>query len=182
MLAAAEEAGVLRQVIGASARIGLFAGLHNHLYPDIPEALAVAALWPDAGPGMLREAFKPPRALIGRIEALREARAHLTRERGAPLLRALYRFGREAVCDAMLLEAAEGREAQDWLSLLSEAERLRVLVLPIGGRDLIAAGLAPGPALGEAISRFEAEWLAQGCPADEERISALLERVVRERG
>ncbi|MBM3587428.1 MAG: CCA tRNA nucleotidyltransferase [Alphaproteobacteria bacterium] len=39
-------------------------------------------------------------------------------------------------------------------------------VFPLQGRDLLAAGAAPGPALGALLARVEAFWIAEGCVAD----------------
>ena len=39
-------------------------------------------------------------------------------------------------------------------------------VFPLQGRDLLAAGATPGPALGALLARVEAFWMAGGCVAD----------------
>jgi poly(A) polymerase len=39
-------------------------------------------------------------------------------------------------------------------------------VFPLQGRDLLAAGASPGPALGALLARVEAFWMAGGCVAD----------------
>jgi poly(A) polymerase/tRNA nucleotidyltransferase (CCA-adding enzyme) len=39
-------------------------------------------------------------------------------------------------------------------------------VFPLQGRDLLAEGAAPGPALGALLARVEAFWMAGGCAAD----------------
>jgi poly(A) polymerase/tRNA nucleotidyltransferase (CCA-adding enzyme) len=39
-------------------------------------------------------------------------------------------------------------------------------VFPFQGRDLLAAGASPGPALGALLARVEAFWIAGGCVAD----------------
>jgi len=39
-------------------------------------------------------------------------------------------------------------------------------VFPLQGRDLLAAGASPGPALGALLARVEAFWIAGGCAAD----------------
>jgi poly(A) polymerase len=37
---------------------------------------------------------------------------------------------------------------------------------PLQGRDLLAAGASPGPALGALLAKVEAFWIAGGCAAD----------------
>jgi poly(A) polymerase/tRNA nucleotidyltransferase (CCA-adding enzyme) len=39
-------------------------------------------------------------------------------------------------------------------------------VFPLQGRDLLAAGVSPGPALGALLAAVEAFWIAGGCAAD----------------
>ncbi len=39
-------------------------------------------------------------------------------------------------------------------------------VFPLQGRDLLAAGASPGPALGALLAQVEAFWIAGGCVAD----------------
>jgi poly(A) polymerase/tRNA nucleotidyltransferase (CCA-adding enzyme) len=39
-------------------------------------------------------------------------------------------------------------------------------VFPLQGRDLLAAGASPGPALGALLAEVEAFWIAGGCAAD----------------
>lgn len=39
-------------------------------------------------------------------------------------------------------------------------------VFPLQGRDLLAAGATPGPALGALLAKVEAFWMAGGCAAD----------------
>ena len=50
-------------------------------------------------------------------------------------------------------------------------------VFPLQGRDGVALGLAPGPALGEALRQVRAWWLAAGCVASAEECRAELARV-----
>jgi poly(A) polymerase/tRNA nucleotidyltransferase (CCA-adding enzyme) len=39
-------------------------------------------------------------------------------------------------------------------------------VFPLQGRDLLVAGVSPGPALGALLAKVEAFWIAGGCAAD----------------
>jgi hypothetical protein len=39
-------------------------------------------------------------------------------------------------------------------------------VFPLQGRDLLAEGAAPGPALGALLAKLEDFWIAGGCVAD----------------
>jgi poly(A) polymerase len=50
-------------------------------------------------------------------------------------------------------------------------------VFPLHGRDGLALGMEPGPALGAALGRVRAWWLARGCVDDAEACRAELARV-----
>ena len=174
VLAAADGAGVLEQVLQAPPDHQRFAALHGLLKGDVPPALGLEALWPSAPSDALKAAFKPSNETLARIAAAREAGTRLRPEHGAPLTRALYLFGREAVRDAALLHAAQAADPDPWLDLHLRADRVSVPVLPVQGRDLIAKGMKPGPGVGRALGTIEAAWLAAGCPDDEDTVARFL--------
>ena len=71
--------------------------------------------------------------------------------------RIIYRFGREAVEDAISLIAAhQGRSADLVLGLLGDVV---VPAFPLRGADLIARGLKPGPEVGQRLKQIETEWV-----------------------
>ncbi|MFO1121296.1 MAG: CCA tRNA nucleotidyltransferase [Hyphomicrobiales bacterium] len=75
----------------------------------------------------------------------------------------LYRTGAEAWRDLVHLAWARSRAALDdpaWRRLLKLPDRWPLPELPVTGKDLIAAGLAPGPAMGEALRSLEDWWVA----------------------
>ena len=51
-------------------------------------------------------------------------------------------------------------------------------VFPLVGADLVEAGIPAGRAIGRALKAAKAEWLALGCPEDEESRKALLTRAI----
>ena len=67
-------------------------------------------------------------------------------------LKLLFLYGRRAACDALILAAAEARDAAaDWhaaFDLLRTAKEPR---LPFSGDDLLARGIDTGKAVGEAL-------------------------------
>jgi poly(A) polymerase/tRNA nucleotidyltransferase (CCA-adding enzyme) len=77
--------------------------------------------------------------------------------------------------DAVALEIQEAAlwlaDAQDGAAPLRAALRATLHteaapVFPLQGRDLLAEGAAPGPALGALLAEVEAFWIAGGCVAD----------------
>ena len=77
--------------------------------------------------------------------------------------------------DAVALEIQEAAlwlaDAQDGAAPLRAALRATLHaeaapVFPLQGRDLLAEGAFPGPALGALLARVEVFWIASGCVAD----------------
>jgi poly(A) polymerase len=173
-------AGVLAQVVDSAPDLLAFAALHGLLKASVPEALGVEALWPDAPLPALAAAFKPPKALLARIEAARAAGARVAPEQGAALLRQIHTLGREAVIDASLLAAARTGEAR-WHDHAGRAAEVRVPSFPLSGKDLVARGVPPGPEVGRRLAAAEAAWLAAGLPEEPEGIEAILASALGER-
>ncbi|MGJ3233143.1 MAG: CCA tRNA nucleotidyltransferase [Oceanicaulis sp.] len=71
--------------------------------------------------------------------------------------RALYALGAEAVIARLRLDEAEGLGAvEDDLAAARAWSRPR---FPLTGKDLVKAGVQPGPELGDILARLEAEWI-----------------------
>jgi poly(A) polymerase len=51
-------------------------------------------------------------------------------------------------------------------------------VFPLAGADLVAAGVAPGPAIGRGLAAARKDWLARGCPSGSAVRADLLERAL----
>ena len=72
-----------------------------------------------------------------------------------------------------LAEARDGHDRQPQRAALAQRP---VPVFPLQGRDGLALGAAPGPALGAALKAVEAWWLEAGCPPDRDAVLAELGR------
>ncbi|MDP2696584.1 CCA tRNA nucleotidyltransferase [Thalassospira sp.] len=90
--------------------------------------------------------------------------------------RSLYRLGADAFRDAVLLAWADrgscpprpvlGENAR-WQSLLDAARDWQPRPLPVMGRDILAAGLAPaGPQVGALLAQAETYWLDRAMMPD----------------
>ena len=91
----------------------------------------------------------------------------------AALARRLYCDGTAPVLDRLRLALANarGRAATDDGALMEAATLTRLIAFaegwerpafPLKGRDLLDAGMAPGPAVGERLAALEAEWIERG--------------------
>lgn len=95
--------------------------------------------------------------------------------------RLLYGLGVEAYRDGVALAAAWGRGPPDDASALDLhglAERWPPPRFPLGGRDLMSAGIPAGPAVGDALRKLEAWWIDQDFAPDELALRARLQQMV----
>jgi poly(A) polymerase len=89
----------------------------------------------------------------------------------------LYQIGAAAWRDLVQLAWARSRASLDdptWRRLLKLPDRWQAPSLPVTGKDLIAAGLAPGPGMGEALRRLEDWWVASDFKPDRDALMARL--------
>jgi poly(A) polymerase len=100
-----------------------------------------------------------------RIEAKAEAREQR---------RALHRLGRDAYVDLSLLAAADAGLSPG--PLLELARAWEAPVFPLRGRDLVDAGMAPGPQLGRMLEELEAWWVDEDFVPDRDACLAELKR------
>ena len=161
-------------------------GIFAPVLPEIVDTERLAALAvAEARAGVPADPIRRLAALLPREPALGEtiaARLKLSKAQRRRLALALtgragsaredaYRHGRDAAVDRSLLfgddEAA--RALRDW----------PVPRLPISGGALVARGLAAGPAVAAALKAVEAQWIAEGFPA-QPRVDAIADAVVGE--
>ncbi|MBL8706830.1 MAG: CCA tRNA nucleotidyltransferase [Rhodospirillales bacterium] len=81
---------------------------------------------------------------------------------------------------AMASAGAGGRlsrqDTEGWQELLEQARAWQRRTMPVKGRDALALGAAPGPALGALLDELEAWWEAGDFAADRDRCLAELKR------
>jgi len=83
----------------------------------------------------------------------------------AEVSRLLYRQGAGTVRDRLVLALAKAKGDDDGEAAAALARHLALAdswtrpVFPVAAKDLIALGLKPGPALGEAIKRLTDQWV-----------------------
>ncbi len=118
----------------------------------------------DAGLGLapkavdtLQARLKFPGRIHDRLVAAGRVADRLADEETPVFARLIYRFGREAVEDAVYLLAAH--QAQSPAVLLDLLAGLDVPAFPLRGADLIARGLTRGPAVGQKLKQIETEWV-----------------------
>jgi poly(A) polymerase len=93
---------------------------------------------------------------------------------------ALYRLGQERYSDLALLLAADGRLKPAALRrMLDLAETWAIPTFPLGGDDVTALGIAPGPPVGRLLAAVRQWWEAGDFAADREACLARLAAAIR---
>ncbi len=98
----------------------------------------------------------------------------------ADLQRRLYQRGHVVFSEQTLLAwARSGARPDDanWSNALTLPGRWTAPKLPVGGADLVALGLPPGPRIGVILAAFEAWWMAAGFPSDQQLIANRLAEI-----
>jgi poly(A) polymerase len=164
------EAGVLGQVIPGRVAHARLARLLAAA-PDADPLLRLAALLrpPPASAGAapaLAARWRLSNHDAERLAALTGAALPALAAPAAERRRALYRMGAPRYRDLVRLAAADAPDRAALAAALAEAEAWRVPKLPLGGDDLLALGLAPGPRVGAILAAVEAWWLARDFAPD----------------
>ncbi|MBO3761038.1 CCA tRNA nucleotidyltransferase [Ciceribacter sp. L1K22] len=138
------------------------------------------------------------KAMAARLRMSNAETAFLEQFAGAPAVaddlkeaaldRLLYRAGKTGIIARLKLDLASARANSDGgmagmekvgrvSTLLSRAERFEKPSFPVSGADVLAAGIAPGPTVGDLLKRLEDEWLERNFTLDRARLLARLEEL-----
>ncbi len=90
----------------------------------------------------------------------------------ADLRAAIYRHGKQAACDRIIIEKAMGEDG-DIQVAMELAEAWDAPQFPLRGDDALALGL-DGPAVGRALQNVEERWIAAGFAPEREDLLAWL--------
>ena len=144
--------------------------------PD-PVLRLAALAGPAMDPAVLAESLRLSNADRGRLSVLQKLAG------GAPPPaadhgRLLYRSGAAPCADAGRLAIARGAGAEGWAALIAAAEAWTPKHFPLQGRDLIAAGMQPGPEVGALLRAVEDWWIGEAFEPDR---TACLDRAAAQR-
>ena len=182
--------GIVDRLIGSQCDVRLLARLASieAALGQAPDALLrLAAL---AGPAVgTRHDALAGRFRLSNAEAERLARLAFpdrafrpdTDERDARAY--IYRFGDQAFRDGVLIAWTTSDAAADdpsWQARFRLPERWAAPALPVRGADLLARGLAEGPAVGRVVRAFEDWWIRHDFPSDKLQLAKALSDLVKE--
>lgn len=187
------QSGVLTAVLPESEKWGIDAipslvetGAAFGWLPD-PMLRLAAIVPPDTERlAALSERLRLSRAESGWLRAFASAPVVKPDLAGTALDRMLYRQGEPGILARLRLAVAsaraQGEASPDQMAnglllqaLLKRAEAFEKPVLPVSGADLIAAGIAPGPKLGEILSLMENHWVERNFAPDRDALMEKLE-------
>ncbi len=161
-LAAMHDAGVLARVLPEAEPL---AAVETMVMVSHDPVLRLSALLP-TGSARIEAAARRLRlsnAMTARLVAAAGAGVGLDMSE-AEARAALYRAGRPAFADRVARAEALAGRAGAGRRLLDLAEAWPVPRMPVGGRQVAAAGLAAGPETGRVLKAFEDSWIADDFP------------------
>ena len=159
-----DEAGVLTRVLPGHAGLALFEAMTA--ISDDP-AQRLSALLPAEVGAVLEAATRlrlsnalRDRLVVAVDDGTVEATATAAQARAA-----VYQLGARAVLDRLARRQAAGADPAALDEARAVATDWTPPRLPVGGREVAALGLAPGPETGRLLKAFETEWIAADFPA-----------------
>ena len=154
----------------------------EHLFALLPDPLlrlASACLLIAEDAHRLRNALRLSNAqearLIEAATAQLDLHSGLIANRELPAF--LYRHGRRAALDGMTLAFRPGDD-EAWRAAHNFLRDTPEVRLPVGGADIMARGVKPGPAVGEALKRLQALWIRAGFPQDTDTLARLIDEAI----
>ena len=153
------------------------------LPPDAVLRLGALAVFVVEDAERLRERLRLSNVESRRLESMGDRWWRIAPAHGNGSARALlYRIGVEAYRDRVLLAFARSPAKVDdsgWRGLAVLPTRWTAPKFPLAAKDFLDRGLAKGPALGAALARAEAAWIAADFPADPAKIGAIAEEAAK---
>jgi len=187
-LAAMSEAGILGAVLGG---VPLLASYSNLVKAEIAAGQPKDAVRHLGALGVfivedaerLKERLRLANAEYDRLRSMGDRWWRISPEAGEQAAKALlYRAGPEHYRDRVLVALARSQAKDDdraWLDLAALPDRWTAPKFPLAAKDFIERGVAKGPALGAALSRAEAAWIAAGFPAEPAKLDAIADAAAK---
>lgn len=149
------KSGILKDVFLSSLKVERFKKLCRK-QREMDEAALAARFSVIAHPTRLKERLRLPLRILRLVDDILAAHTHFRSKTGKErILLSLYRFGREVTIQALLVKGVSSAH-------LAFARKAEIPVFKIQGRDLIRAGMKPGPEVGKKLRRLEQAWIKGG--------------------
>jgi tRNA nucleotidyltransferase/poly(A) polymerase len=184
-----QEAGILPIVLAGIGYLGPFDRLVRFeaavgLPATVPLRLAALACRIEEDVLRLTERLRLTNAERDRmLRALAAARSLTPPPNARGARRALYRHGAVAFRDGAALAFAWSDAASDdpvWRELATLPDRWTAPKFPLSGRDIVAGGRPPGPAVGALLAAVEAWWIDEDFAPDATALRQRLQQLMAE--
>jgi poly(A) polymerase len=171
------DAGVLAQVLPEARMTPAFEAMAEISDDPVRRLMMLIPARAEAVAETARR-LRLPNAVLARLGRAADAAAVADLSMTSAQVRAaVYRLGRRAVEDGLHRRWAEapGRKAEA-SGLLEAALNWDPPAMPVGGRQVAALGVSPGPETGRILKAFEDGWIADDFPdaGHAERLAALV--------
>jgi poly(A) polymerase len=185
------EAGFATLLLGGVAFLGSFAGMAGieeaaGLAPDAVRRLGALGVLVAEDADRLREKLRLFNAEQGRLAGIAEGWRDISPSSGEAGMQALlYRLRPERYLDRVLVawsRAGGGADDASWRHLATLPARWTAPRLPLKSADLVARGVAKGPALGRAMRVAEEAWIAAGFPEDQATLDRIADAAAKPDG
>jgi poly(A) polymerase len=187
-LAVMGEAGLLGSVLGGVPLLASFANMMkaeqaSGFEADAVQRLGALAVFVVEDALRLRDRLRLSNAESRRLESMGDCWWKISPQRGEADARALlYKLGAENFRDRTLLALARSQSKagdQAWRELITLPERWTLPKFPLAAKDFLDRGVAKGPALGAALARAEAKWIAAGFPSERSQLASIADEAAR---
>jgi poly(A) polymerase len=176
------DAGLLVSILGGVAYLRSFEKMTaieaaSGEKPDAVRRLGALAVFVEEDARRLFERLRLSNAERDRLQSMADGWWRVEADLGPQAARGLlYRLGTPGYADRGLLAWSRSQDDPGdsrWRDLVTLPARWQPTPCPIAAADLIARGIPKGPALGEALRKAEAEWIAADFPSDSVAIAAI---------
>ncbi len=179
------ETGFAERLLGGVPQLASFANMIKveaaaAVAPDPIRRLGALGLFVAEDAERLRDRLRLANAEFERLLAMAQRWWQVSPAHGAADARTLlYRLGPVQFCDRVLLAWSRSpASAADpaWHALATLPSRWTPPSFPLRAADLMARGIAKGPALGAALQAAEDAWVAAGFPSDPDTLAGIASR------
>jgi poly(A) polymerase len=186
-----DESGLLLLLLGGVARRARFerfcrieAALERA--PDAVRRLAALGLFAQEDAGRLTAKLRLSTQEAKELEGLSATSPAIPPALGKAALQVLlYKLGARHYSGRLLLAWADSGAPEhdpDWRAAADLADTWQPHRFPLGGADLMALGIEPGPAMGALLKELEKRWAADGFSADREALLNMARQSMAGRG
>ncbi len=174
-----DETGLLLLLLGGVSRRMRFQRFCRieaalELAPDAVRRLAALGLFVQEDAGRLTEKLRLSSQEAKELEGLSATFPPVSPALGKSALQVLlYRLGARLYSGRILLAWAASTapvDGRDWRAAVDLADTWQPPRFPLGGADLMALGIEPGPAMGALLKELEERWAADGFNANREAL------------